>query len=197
VIRRRVAGQSLVEFALILPSFMILLLGLLEFGLIFSNHQGLEYATREGARTAAALANGKNGQNGTPVSTACSTIDNQVIAAVQRVITGTGSLVVLANVSQIRIYKYDDSTTPPGPATGYINVWTPGSGPVVDGTALKFKWTSGTWDACTRLNGLTPDVVGVDLTYSYHLSTGLGSLLKWAGLNTLAMTDTTVMVLNP
>ena len=197
MIRRRARGQSLVEFALILPSFMILLLGLLEFGLIFSNHQGLEYATREGARTAAALANGQNGQNGTPASTACTTIDNQVIAAVQRVITGKGSLVVLANVSQIRIYKYDDSATPPGPATGFINVWTPGTGPVVDGTALKFKWTSGTWDACTRLNGLTPDVVGVDLTYSYHLSTGLGSLLKWAGLNTLAMTDTTVMVLNP
>jgi Flp pilus assembly protein TadG len=197
MIRRRAAGQSLVEFALILPSFMILLLGLLEFGLVFAHHQGLEYATREGARTAAALANGQNGQNGTPASTACSTIDNQVIAAVQRVITGKGSLVVLANVSQIRIFKYDDSATPPGPATGFINVWTPGTGPVVDGTALKFKWTSGTWDACTRLTAPTADVVGVDLTYSYHLSTGLGSLLKWAGLNTLAMTDTTVMVLNP
>jgi len=194
-VRSRSRGQGLVEFGLILPAFMILLLSLLEFGFVFAHNQGIEYATREGARTAAALANGQNDQNGAPGATTCSTIDNQVIAAVQRVITGKGSLVVLANVSQIRIYKYDDTNH--GPLAGSINVWTPGAGPVVDGTALKFKWTSGTWDACSRLNGLTPDSVGVDLTYSYKLSTGLGSLLKWVGITSLTMTDSTVMVLNP
>ncbi len=188
-------GQGLVEFALILPAFMILLLSLLEFGFVFAHHQGVEYATREGARTAAALANGQNNQNGSPGATTCSTIDNQVIAAVQRVITGKGSLVVLANVSQIRIYKYDDTTG--APMTGYINVWTPGAGPVVDGTALKFKWTSGSWNACARENDTSPDSVGVDLTYSYQLSTGLGSLLKWVGITSITMTDSTVMVLNP
>ena len=196
--RLRTRGQSLVEFALVLPAFMILLLSLLEFGFVFAHHQGVEYATREGARTAAALANGQNNQNGSPGATTCSTIDNQVIAAVQRVITGKGSLVVLANVSQIRIYKYDDSTQAPMlPAANYINVWTPGAGPVVDGTALKFKWTSGSWNACTRENDTTPDSIGVDLTYSYKLSTGLGSLLKWVGITSLTMTDSTVMVLNP
>lgn len=189
-------GQSLVEFALILPVLMILLLGLLEFGFVFAHHQGLEYATREGARTASVLANGQNGQNGVPVGTTCTTIDNQVVAAVQRVLTGKGSLVVLANVSQIRVYKYDDATG--GPATGFINVWTPGTGPIVDGTALKFKPPSPyPWGPCARANGGTPDVVGVDVSYDYHLTTALGSLLKWSGTATLAMTDKTVMVLNP
>jgi Flp pilus assembly protein TadG len=191
----RERGQGLVEFALVLPAFMILLLGLVEFGFIFANHQGLEYATREGARTAAALSNGQNGQNGQPPATTCTTIDNQVIAAVQRLITGKGSLVTLANVSQIRIYKYDDATG--GPAAGSINVWTPGTGPVVDGVALKFNWTSGTWNACTRSNGATPDSVAVEVTYTYAMETGLGAMLKWVGANTLPMTDTTVMVLNP
>jgi Flp pilus assembly protein TadG len=193
-------GQSLVEFALILPVFLMLLLGLVEFGFVFAHYQGLEYATREGARTASALANGQNGQNGAPVGTACTTIDDQVIAAVQRVITGTGSLLVLANVSQIRIYKYDDATSAPAtPATSNVDVWTPASSgtSVVDGTALKFKRTSGTWDACNRLNGLAPDSVGVDVTYSYTFATGLGSLLRWAGVTSLPMTDSTVMVLNP
>ncbi len=193
--RKRARGQGLVEFALILPVLMMMLLGVLEFGFIFSNHQGLEYATREGARTASALANGQNGQNGTPVATACTTIDDQVIAAVQRVIQGKGSPIVLANVSQIRIYKYDDTSQ--GPAAGYINVWTPGAGPTVDGLALVFKQTSGSWDPCTRDNGVTPDVVGVDLSYSYHMTTALGSLLRWSGANVLAMSDKTVMVLNP
>jgi Flp pilus assembly protein TadG len=191
----RERGQALVEFALILPMFMMLLLGLVEFGFIFANHQGLEYATREGARTAAALANGQNGQNGLPSATTCTTIDNQVIAAVQRLITGKGSPVTLADVSQIRLYKYDDATS--GPVAGYINVWTPGVGPVVDGTALNFKWTSGTWNACTRANGATPDSIAVEVTYGYTMKTGLGAMLKWVGANTLAMTDKTVMVLNP
>jgi Flp pilus assembly protein TadG len=188
-------GQSLVEMAVILPLLMILLLALVEFGFVFANYQGLEYATREGARTAAGLANGQNGQNGLPAATTCATIDNQVIAAVQRVITGKGSIVTLANVSQIRIFKYDDTSG--GPLTGSINVWTPGTGPLVDGVALKFVQTSGSWNACTRNNGVTPDAVGVDLTYSYHLTTGLGALLRWAGASSIAMTDKTVMVLNP
>ena len=198
--RVRQRGQSLVEFALILPVLLMLLLGLIEFGFVFAHHQGLEYATREGARTASALANGQNGQNGAPIGTACTTIDDQVIAAVQRVITGTGSLLVLGNVSQIRIYKYDDATGAPAtPAASYVNVWTPVSsgGAVVDGIALKFARTSGSWNACTRLNGLTPDSVGVDVTYSYTFVTGLGSLLRWAGVTTLSMKDNTVMVLNP
>ena len=193
----RERGQGLVEFALILPILMILLLGILEFGFIFQNHQGLEYATREGARTASALANGQNGQNGQPSATTCQTIDDQVIAAVQRVVMSKGSPVTVGNITQISIYKYDDTTQ--GPATGFINVWTPaGSGThTVDGVVLKFKQTGGTWNPCTRDNGGVPDVVGVALSYNYQMTTALGALLGWTGANVLAMNDVTVMVLNP
>jgi Flp pilus assembly protein TadG len=185
----------MVEFAILIPVFMILLLGMVEFGFLFANHQGIEYATREGARTGSALGNGQAGQNGLPVATTCTTIDNQVIAAVQRVITGKGSLININNVTQIRIFGADTNGTP---ITGEINVWTPGTGPMVDGLALKFKWTSGSWNACTRnAGGLTPDAVGVDLAYTYKMVTPLGSLLKWAGANTINMTDKTVMDLNP
>jgi hypothetical protein len=193
--RRGEHGQSLVEFGLILPALMILLLGLVEFGFIFSNHQGLEYATREGARTGAALANGQNGQNGAPAATTCTTIDSQIIAAVQRVLTGKGSMVQVGDVSQISIFKYDDATQ--GPVALATNVWVPGAGPTVDGTVLKFRWSSGTWDPCNRDNGVNPDVLGVSLTYTYRMITGLNALLGVAGLNTLQMTDETVMVLNP
>ena len=37
---------------------MLLLLGMLEFGFVFDQHLTLEYASREGARVGAALANG-------------------------------------------------------------------------------------------------------------------------------------------
>ena len=43
-------GQSLVEFALILPIILILLLGIVEFGLILYNQHVITNASREGAR---------------------------------------------------------------------------------------------------------------------------------------------------
>lgn len=49
-------GQALVEFALVLPLFLMILFGLLQFGLAFSNYLTLNAAAREGARTAAITA---------------------------------------------------------------------------------------------------------------------------------------------
>jgi len=49
-------GQALVEFALVLPLFLMILFGLLQFGLAFSTYLTLNEAAREGARTAAITA---------------------------------------------------------------------------------------------------------------------------------------------
>ena len=43
-------GQNLVEFALVLPVLIVLLLGIMEFGMIFNAQLTLENAAREGAR---------------------------------------------------------------------------------------------------------------------------------------------------
>ncbi len=43
---------------MVLPIFLLLILGTLEFGIAFDHNLTLEYATREGARTGSALANG-------------------------------------------------------------------------------------------------------------------------------------------
>ena len=52
---RRERGQSLVEFAVLVPLFMLILIGMLEFGLMFNHDLTLQYASREGARVVAAL----------------------------------------------------------------------------------------------------------------------------------------------
>jgi Flp pilus assembly protein TadG len=51
--RRREAsgGQSLVEFSLILLPLMVVLLGIIQFGLIFNSYVTMTNAAREGART--------------------------------------------------------------------------------------------------------------------------------------------------
>jgi Flp pilus assembly protein TadG len=46
-------GQALVEFALVLPVLLILVVGILEFGRAWNLHQVLTDAAREGARKAA------------------------------------------------------------------------------------------------------------------------------------------------
>lgn len=43
-------GQALVELAIVLPFVLLLLLGTLEFGLMFDAYLGVSHAAREGAR---------------------------------------------------------------------------------------------------------------------------------------------------
>jgi Flp pilus assembly protein TadG len=48
--RRRSRGQALVEFALIVPIFMVIAFGTIDFGLAFDASIGISNAAREGAR---------------------------------------------------------------------------------------------------------------------------------------------------
>ena len=48
----REQGASAVEFALVLPILVLLVFGIITFGIVFARTQGMEAAAREGARTA-------------------------------------------------------------------------------------------------------------------------------------------------
>jgi hypothetical protein len=192
--RRKRAGQGIVEFAVTLPVFMMLLLGMLEFGFVFRHHLGLEYATREGARMAAALGNGTD-------QVVCADVDKNVIAALQRVATSPGTAIKLANISEIRIYAADVDGAQIG---GQVNVWVPGNGPTVDGYPLQFARSAplDPWSACIRKNSWTlpntpPDSVGVSLTYRYDLITPIGSFVRAFGSGSIVISDRTVMAINP
>lgn len=47
---RRQSGQDVVEFALIAPIFVLLLLGIIEFGLVIYSYNTIALAARDGAR---------------------------------------------------------------------------------------------------------------------------------------------------
>lgn len=179
-------GQSTIETALILPVLLLITLGVLEFGSAFDHFITLEYSSREGSRTGAALSDGAGD------SAVCATIDPQIIAAVQRVLTSPGAAIRLSEVSQIRIFKSGVN----GQETGPVNVWsyTPDAGPVVDGERLDFSQTSANWGACSRVSGPVPDSIGVSVRYTYRLTTPIVGLLP---LGPIVMTDATVMPLSP
>ncbi|MDP9468107.1 MAG: pilus assembly protein [Chloroflexota bacterium] len=184
---------------MVLPIFLLLVLGTLEFGLAFDHNLTLEYATREGARTGSALANGGGPITCSPASAASLTVDNNVVAAVERVLASEGSPIDLAQVSEIRIYKVTSANTNGNEVAGLVNRWTytPGAGPIVGGTALDFSpdLAMQGWPACQRFNGQpNPDSIGVSVRYSYDLQTSLGALLSVVDFE---MRDRTVMSLNP
>lgn len=47
---RKQKGQALVEFAIILPLLMLVVLAILEFGMMLNSYMAIENASREGAR---------------------------------------------------------------------------------------------------------------------------------------------------
>lgn len=195
--RGRERGQALVEFAMLVPVFLLLLLGLLEFGFIFDQTMTLNYATREGARSGASFGNGNT------TTMPCADVDKNVIAAVQRVLKGPGSRLTLAPSTEIVIYK----ATAGGTSNGQENTWaySPGNGPLVDGQRLDFVPPSVVgWTACGRITNATalipPDSVGVSIRYTYQFVTPLAAVMGFFGPNgasSLAISDRTVMALNP
>jgi len=186
-------GQGLVEFAVLVPVFFLLLLGMLEFGLAYTHDQTLAYATREGARAGAALGVGNS-------SYPCNTpnFDAPIVAAVERILESPGSPITIANVQSIKIYLANAAGNP----TGSVNNWALaiGGGPVVDGKPLDFIQTTSGWNPCARNNGVNADALGVSLSYTYQFETPFGGIIKLvSGSNwtSLQMTDKTVMNLNP
>ena len=188
-------GQGVVEFSLAVPVMILLLLGMLEFGFAFDATLNLEYASREGARTGASLADGS-------ATVPCDTttgVDANIVAAVERVLTSQGSPLMVDKVQEIRIFK---ATSTGAETAGKVNVWTYSAtaGPTVDGVKLHFVQGTVNWSACGRDNGSTPDSVGIGVKYVYDMKTPLMGIMRFfggGGLAQLQMSDKTVMALNP
>lgn len=200
-------GQSLVEFSLLVPLFLMILFGMIEFGIAFTHELTIEYAVREGARAGAAMSNGGGNLGcGSGQSTNWKTVDPLVIAAVERVLQSPGSQIVVARVSKIVIYKANPSTG--ADDQGLHNVWlySAGGGPTPQGTTDKLNFVDASypdgdaWRACARSNA-SPNIdsIGVSIVYTYTFETPLATILGFFGGGTpsLAVTDRTVMDLNP
>ena len=71
-ILKKKRGQAIVEFALILPVFILILLGIMEFGLVFHQYLVVTAASREGARVAAL--GGSDAETLTMVNTSAASI---------------------------------------------------------------------------------------------------------------------------
>ena len=73
-ILKKKRGQAIVEFALILPVFILLFFGIVEFGLVFHQYLVVTAASREGARVAAL--GGSDAETLTMVNTSAASINS-------------------------------------------------------------------------------------------------------------------------
>ena len=101
--RDREGGASLVEFAMIMPLIIILLLGIIEFGWVFGQYNDVRHGAREGARLGAVNA----GDNTALLNDTCDSMDLTSPASVEFVdgsggSTGsTGSITVVATPASL------------------------------------------------------------------------------------------------
>lgn len=206
---RRERGQGLVEFALVLPILVLLVVSTGELGLIFGKMHSLGYASREGARVGAALAQGVGCSPSNPDQDP-SKVDATLIGAVQRILTSPDSGIRLADVPEIRIFK---ASSTGGETSGTLSRWTPLAegelGAEIDpgpGTVrISFERREWNWPACTRRNtgGMANlnnvESIGVTVLYRYDFVTPLPALLDAlsGGALSLTLSQTTVMALNP
>ena len=197
--KKRESGQALVEFTIVFPVFVLLLLGMMEFGFAFSDRLTLGNASREGARVGSSLATGMNTTcTGDPAG-----VDTSIVAAMQFILKSGGSDVDLSHITSIKIFKATSTGAQSGSS---VNTWTytPGSGPDADTgpgiERLDFSPSSTNWTACSRNNGSNPDSIGVSITYQYFLQTPLVAVMALLGgtqAGSITIVDSTVMALNP
>jgi len=192
--RRDERGQAITEMALLLPLLLVLVLGVVEFATAIHEAMTIAAATREGARVAGALVNG-GGTLGcaSDQSPNASTVDPLIIAAIERVMTGSGAQITLADVSAIRIYK---STATGAETSGIANQWiyAANGGPLIAGQRLDFVEQSVNWQPCSRNNVSPADSAGITVRYLYRGRTPLRYFIP--GLGSLDLSDSAVMPLN-
>ncbi len=135
----------LVEAALILPIMVLLLLGIMEFGLLFTSYSTSTAASRSGARLAA-----------TAYSQAGGAAAAQQDAATQISLATAADLEVLNNAEPIgmAIYKVDKASGDGAPYGGFPGANMSGG---CSTDCIRFSWNSAT-ESFTRTSGSWTDV---------------------------------------
>lgn len=175
--QQRQAGQSLVEFALVIPLIMTLIMGALELSVAFAANIGVNRAAQGGAHMAA--------QAGDIAGADCLILDH----IEQRVLAPT----IPSQIEQVRVELTDLG----GSVVRAVNIWSRSGStqcPVADGLILTVPYTllSATYPDSQRCNVLagcpsmtpqraTVDSIGVSIRYRHHWITPLGGVIPMPG----------------
>jgi Flp pilus assembly protein TadG len=113
-------GQTMTEFALILPLLVVLLFGIIQFGIIFNNYVTLTDAVRAGAREAA-VSRGSGNPSGACVNRVLGAAGNLDQTQLQPTISCVSTWAPGADVTVSASYPYDVSLLGWVVASGQLN----------------------------------------------------------------------------
>lgn len=141
---RREQGATIVEFAIVMPLLLLLMIGIMEVGIAFYDYLTIERSTLEGVRTASFT--------GTGVDADCQTVNNVVASF-------PGGF--LDRVQQIEIYRADANGNQ---LAGQTNTWQYNGGADPFDCAVSWNVTE-TWASTGRQTIAGPsaplDIIGV------------------------------------
>jgi hypothetical protein len=173
--RRQRRGQAMVEFGLVLPLFILLVIGLIEFALAFNANLAVNFASREAALIAA-----ESGNDSIADCRILQTIENSIDSPARA-----------ERISQVRIYRAGVNGNELN-----ANVYVRGGGPIEcsfwDGVAtqtisVNYTQTGFGYPVATRCNQLegcsgTPlDTIGVRIDYTHPWVTPLAGFVTLSG----------------
>ncbi len=185
-------GQGLVEFSLVIPIFLVVMMGILEFGFLFNGILSINFATRDAALIAAEAGNGVGA-------------DCVILEKIEQDVSAPANP---ANISQVQIYWTDDNgqaidtsgnVTTFGSATQAVDTYNRTGSTTctfADGATLTVPYTlQGTANypdvsRCNDIGGTTEgcqsghtglDTIGVQVTYSDTWRTPLHNLIGLLG----------------
>ena len=154
-------GQALVEFALVFPLFMVLMLFIIEFAFVFSAVLGVNYASRN-----AALAAAEAGDD-----------DLADCVILQQVESSIGSPGNKANITTVTIYLTDQSGSARLKTLTYTRGGTTTCTKGSTTMSVPYSSPSGTYTSAKRCNVLNGcvidgvarkiDTIGVEITYQH------------------------------
>jgi Flp pilus assembly protein TadG len=170
--RRDQRGAVLVEAAFVFPILVLLVFGVIEYGMTFKDSLTLSSSTRAGVRTASSLArvDTYGADTVAAVSVAMEAISNDApqTLVIFKAVNGKPMGTVDSCTSCLR-YTWNQSTSAWGAPTG--------------------TWSALTHNACVGSNG-PPDEVGVYIKARHTFLTGLFG-------DGITLTDTTIMRFEP
>ena len=188
--RARTRGQTLVEFALVFPIFFLLLLGVIEFGLVFNAVLSINFASRDASLIAA--------EAGNAVGSDC--------VILNKVEQGIGAPSSKSRITKVEIYQAGKPGNPIGGKVNTYNRTGTTTCTLPDSTTLTVPYTlSGSagypdtsrcniQGGCSGSGGV--DTIGVKITYAYTPFTPLGTFLGGSSM-TYTLTESNAMRMEP
>ena len=186
----RPKGQALVEFALVFPIFFVLLMGLIEFGLVFNAILSINFASRDGSLIAAEAGNSSGA-------------DCVILNKVEQ---GIGAPSSTARVQKVEIYKADKNGNQIGSSVNVYNRTGSKTCTLPDATTMTVPYTlsgsAGYADTsrcnvqggCGGSGGV--DTIGVKVTYLYNWFTPMGSFIG-LGISNFTLVQSNAMRMEP